>query len=409
MKYDFDKIIDRKGTNSMNVEGFKGYIFKAYPTIEFPYADDEFVRMWVADMEFATAPEVIDAVKERADHGIFGYTSLYDDRYYRAFSSWCRRLYDWDFPQEQLVFTLGVVAALYELIGDLVPEGKKVLTFTPAYSYFLHAAEHNNRELICSPLKKDGGGRFVIDWDDFEEKASAPDVSVLVLCSPHNPTGRVWTLEELERIGDIIRRNGLWVISDEIHCDILRSGKRHIPLGKVMPDYRKLVTCMSASKAFNLAGMMMSNIIIRDESLRALVHSHETCDMNPLSIAAVQAAYERGYDWLLELRSYLDANFDYMYKFLKERIPSAVPTKTEATYLAWIDVSRVLPSVGDLPLFFAQKAGVLLEGGDSLFVGNAEGYIRLNLAMPKIMLAKGLERIAAAVDEYQKNPTAIGR
>ena len=387
----------------MNVEGFKGYIFGAYPGIEFPYTDDEFIRMWVADMEFATAPEIVEAIKARADRRIFGYTNLYDDRYYRAFSSWCQRLYDWNFPQEQLVFTLGVVAALYELVGDLTNEGKKVLTFTPAYSYFLHAAEHNNRELVCSPLKKDSEGRFVIDWDDLEQKASDPDVAVMILCNPHNPTGRIWTEQELTQLSCVIRKNGLWVISDEIHCDVLRSNKRHIPLGKIMPDYQKLVTCMSASKAFNLAGMMMSNIIIRDEALRNLVHSHETCDMNPLSIAAVQAAYEKGYDWLLELRTYLDANFDYTYKFFAERIPTAVPTKAEATYLAWIDMRNTLPGVEDLPLFFAQKAGVLLEGGDNLFVGNAEGYIRLNLAMPRSMLAEGLKRIASAVEDYREH------
>lgn len=402
MKYDFDQIVDRKGTNSMNVEGFKSYIFGAYPGIEFPYADDEFIRMWVADMEFSTAPEVIEAIKERANRKIFGYTNLYDDRYYRAFSAWCQRLYDWTFPQEQLVFTLGVVAALYELVGDLVPQGKKVLTLTPAYSYFLHAAEHNRRELVCSSLKKDAQGRFVIDWEDLEQKAADPDVAVLIFCNPHNPTGRIWTQEELERLGEVIRKNDLWVISDEIHCDVLRSGRRHIPLGKVMPDYQKLVTCMSASKAFNLAGMMMSNIIIRDGALRDLVHSHETCDMNPLSIAAVQAAYEKGYDWLMELRAYLDANFEYMERFFAQRIPGAVLTKTEATYLAWIDVSRVLSDVDDLPLFFAQKAGVLLEGGDSLFVGNAKGYIRLNLAMPRSLLEQGLERIAAAIEGHQR-------
>lgn len=402
MKYNFDEIVDRKGTNSMNVEGFKGYIFGEYPGIEFPYQDDEFIRMWVADMEFSTAPEVIEAIKARADRKIFGYTNLYDDRYYRAFSAWCRRLYDWDFPQEQLVFTLGVVAALYELVGDLVPEGKKVLTLTPAYSYFLHAAEHNHRELVCSPLTKDGSGRFVMDWEDLEHKAADPDVRVLIFCNPHNPTGRIWTWEELERLGEVIRKNDLWVISDEIHCDVLRSDKKHTPLGKVMPDYQKLITCMSASKAFNLAGMMMSNIIVRDEALRALMHAHETCDMNPLSIAAVQAAYEKGYDWLMELRAYLDANFDYMERFFAQRIPKAVPTKSEATYLAWVDVSKVLPGAEDLPLFFAQKAGVLLEGGDSLFVGNAKGYIRLNLAMPRSLLAKGLERIANAIEAYQK-------
>jgi len=401
MKYDFDQIIDRKNTNAMNVEGFRSYIFGEYPGIEFPYADDEFIRMWVADMEFSTAPEVIQAIKDRADRKIFGYTSLYDDRYYRAFSSWCRRLYDWDFPEEELVFTLGVVAALYELVGDLVPEGKKVLTLTPAYGYFLHAAEHNQRDLVRSPLKQEADGRFVIDWEDLEAKAADPDVKVFIFCNPHNPTGRVWTPAELERLAEIIRKNDLWVISDEIHCDVIRTGLKHTPLGKIMPDYTKLITCMSASKAFNLAGMMMSNIIIRDKELRDLVHAHETCDMNPLSIAAVQAAYEKGYDWLTALKAYLDENFETTYAFFRERLPGAVPVKAEATYLAWVNVGALLPDVEDLPLFFAKNAGVLLEGGDQLFVGNAKGFIRLNLAMPRATLVKGLERIAAAIEAHK--------
>ncbi|MDD2955053.1 MAG: PatB family C-S lyase [Oscillospiraceae bacterium] len=402
MTYHFDETIDRRNTGAMNTDGFRGYIFHAGPEMQFPYADEDFVRMWVADMEFATAPEIRQAIKDRVERQIFGYTMVFGDEYHRAFSSWCRSRYGWEFPQEELTFSPGIIPALYELVGDLTAPDEKVLVNTPAYGFFQHAAEFNHRELVCSPLKK-VGGVFEVDYEDMERKASDPKVKLMIWCNPHNPTGRMWTAEETRRVGDIARRHGLWILSDEIHCDLIRQGKRHIPTAKVLPDYQKLVTCMSASKAFNMAGLMFSNVIVRDPALRETIKEHDKLlgFVNPLSLAAMQAAYERGGEWLDQLKTYLDGNFQFVKDFLRREMPQAAFQIPEATYLAWVDLSRCLPGLADLPAFFANEAGVLLEGGDGLFVGNAEGFVRLNLAMPRAVIQKGLERMAAAVSRYQ--------
>ena len=400
MTYNFDEIIDRRNTNSENVDGWRPYIFHCGPERVFPYKDEEFIRMWVADMEFAVAPEIRQAIIDRVNRQILGYSIVSDNGYYEALRTWCESRYGWSFPKEQLTFSPGVIPALYQIVEDLVkPVGGKVLTMTPAYGFFLHACEYNDVELVTSPLKE-LNGRFEMDWVDFEKKASDPAVKVLMLCNPHNPTGRIWTEDELHRMAEIIEKYQLWVVSDEIHCDLIRTGLRHIPMGKIMPDYERLITCMSASKTFNLAGLLHSNIIIRSDEERARFQARDKNigAVNPLSIAAHKAAYEHGGAWLEQLKAYVDDNLKLVDSFLKENIPGAKFMIPEATYFAWVNLGDVLPQVADLPDFFANKAGVLLEGGDGLFVGNAKGYIRLNLAMPRSTVQTGLERIAAAID-----------
>lgn len=398
MKYNFDEIIDRTNTNSENVDGWRPYIFKCGPEKVFPYADDEFIRMWVADMEFAVAPEIRQAIIDRVNRQILGYTIVSDQGYYDALLKWCGDRYGWSFKQEELVFSPGVIPALYQLVEDLVAKDEKVLTMTPAYGFFLHACEYNGVELVKSPLKKTDG-RFEIDFEDFAKKAADPKVRLLMLCNPHNPSGRIWTEEELKKVAEIAAKNDLWIVSDEIHCDLIRTGLKHIPMGKIMPDYDKLITTISASKTFNLAGMLFSNIIIRDEEERNRFQDRDKNigAANPLSIAAHKAAYEHGGLWLEELKKYVDESFKMVDEFLKENIPAAEFTVPEATYFAWVDMSKVLPDVEDLPLFFANNSGVLLEGGDGLFVDNAKGYIRLNLAMPRDIIKEGLRRMAEAI------------
>ena len=397
--YQFDEIIDRRNTNALNTDGFRGYIFHAGPEKVFPYKDEEFVRMWVADMEFAAAPEILEALRARIDRRIFGYTGVYDDGYYRSFRQWCLNHYGWEPDQEELCFSPGIIPALYQLTESLCGPKEKVLINTPAYGYFLHAAEYAHREAILSPLTKDGSGRFVLDYEDFEAKCADPKCKLVFWCNPHNPTGRMWTEEELSRAGEIMRKYNLWVISDEIHCDLIRQGRRHIPLDMVMPGYSKLITCMSPSKTFNIAGLAFSNILIRDPATRAQFRDRDKLFgmVNPLSLTAAKAAYDRGWPWLEALRSYLDDNFTFVKDFLADELPEAVMNIPEATYLAWVDLSRCLPDVEDLPAFFANEAGVLLEGGDSLFVGNARGYVRLNLAMPRSIIRTGLERMRGAI------------
>ncbi len=394
--YDFDEIIDRRHTNAMNTDGFRSYIFHADESMTFPYRDEEFIRMWVADMEFATPDVVIDGMRERLDKRIFGYTKVFGRSYYDAFHGWCERRYGWSFPREELVTSNGIIPALYELVEHICRPDEKVLFLTPSYAYFKYAAEFNKRDYVCSDLRYEGG-RYSVDFEDLEAKAAQKNHTLLILCNPHNPSGRGWTGEELERLAEIIEKNDLWVISDEIHCDLLRRDQKHIPLGKVMPDYKRLITCMAPSKTFNLAGMMISNIIIRDEGLRAVwLDRHYNFD-NPLSIAAAQAAYEKGEPWLEELRIYLDENFRLTGEYLRENLPKAKYLPSEATYLAWVDLKEYFEPDENLPLFFAYEAGVLLEGGN-MFVQNSDGFIRLNLACPKATLKEGLRRICQAVN-----------
>ena len=274
----------------------------------------------------------------------------------------------------------------------------------PAYGYLQHAGEFNCVEYVCSDLKIDKNGYFTIDFDDFAKKAADPLVKLVLWCNPHNPSGRMWTEEELKRVAEIVEKHNLWLISDEIHCDIIRNGRKHIPMGKVMPDYGKLITCMSASKTFNMAGLMFSDIIIRDTQLRKIFCKRDKIVgfVNPLSVVAHQAAYEKCDEWLAEFKTYLDENFMFVKEYLAEHLPAAVFSVPEATYLAWVNLKGCLPDVADLPGFFANNAGVLLEGGNDLFVGNAEGYVRLNLAMPRSIIKTGLERMTEAIEKHNK-------
>lgn len=394
MRYDFDEVIDRKGTNSMNVEGFRQYIFHD-ETIEFPWKDEEFTRMWVADMEFATPDVITDAIRKRLDRKIFGYTKIFDPEYYNSFAGWTQKHYGWNFEKEKLVTSPGIIPALFELVGYICKRSEKILIVTPSYAYFKHAADFNRRKLVCSNLRNDNG-YYTMDFEDLRKKAADGKTVLCIFCSPHNPTGRVWTEEELKTFGQICVENNLWIISDEIHCDLLRSGKKHIPLAKLFPNYGRLVICMAPSKTFNLAGLMLSNIVIADEGLMKTWKARHYDFENPLSIAAAQAAYTNGGEWLEQLKIYLDDNFAYTQAYLEKHLPKANFRISEATYLAWVGVGAYLKEQRNvfLPRLFAEKAGVLLEGGN-MFVSNSEGYIRLNLACPRTMLKTGLERICA--------------
>ena len=400
--FDFDEIIDRQHTSALSTDGFRGYIFHAGPEKVFPYKDDEFVRMWVADMDFGVAPEILDEMRKRIDRRIFGYTGVYDHDYYNSFVKWCKDHYDWDFPEEELCFSPGIIPALYQFTETLCTPDEKVLINTPAYGYFLHAAEYAHVEPLYSPLKKQADGTFELDYENFEAQCAAPQCKLIFWCNPQNPSGRMWTEEELARIAQIVEKYNLWIISDEIHCDLIRCGKKHIPMAKVMKDYPKLITCMAPSKTFNLAGLAFSNIIIRDPVLRARFKDRDKLFgmVNPMSLTAAKAAYDKGGPWHEALKQYLDTNFAFVKEFLAENLPEAVMYIPEATYLAWVDMSKCLPDVEDLPAFFANNAGVLLEGGNALFVSNAAGYIRLNLAMPRSVVRTGLERMRDAIHSH---------
>ncbi len=396
--YNFDEIIDRKHTNALNTDGFRAYIFgDTDGTMVFPYQDDEFIRMWVADMEFTTPEVILDGIRRRLDKKILGYTRVYDDGYFRAFAHWCQARYDWTFDKKELVMSNGIIPALFELVEYITKPDEKVLFLTPSYAYFQYAANHSQRQAVHCDLINDDGV-YHIDFDKLDKLASDDKTTLLIFCNPHNPTGRVWTADELNKVAKIIQKHQLWVISDEIHCDLLRVGLTHLPLGKIMPDYDRLITAMAPSKTFNMAGMMISNILIRNDELRQVWLSRHYNFDNPLSIAAAQSAYEEGAEWLSALQSYLDENFRVVGEYLAKHLPLANYRISQATYLGWIDLSAYFDPQEDLSHFFAHKAGVLLEGGN-MFVRNSDGFIRLNLACPRSTVLEGMKRICQAVND----------
>ncbi|MFT7475244.1 MAG: cystathionine beta-lyase [Verrucomicrobiales bacterium] len=395
MTYDFDRLIDRKNTNAAAMEGFRGYLFENEP-LEFPCGDDEVVCLWVADMAFASAPAAIDAMKERLEHPIFGYTAVFDDGLFNAFRDWCEHFYGWAPEQEHFLTSPGVVPALFDLVDLTVGPDEKVLTLTPAYGHFKRAPEHHGRELVTCGLIEAEDGSYTIDFELFESKVADPALRIFFLCHPHNPTGRVWTDAELRQMTELCLANDVMVVSDEIHCDLLRNGAGHTPLAKLFPDSDQIITCMSASKTFNLAGLGLASLVIPNDELRATWIERKSPLVNPISIAAVTGVLRGGHGWLEALQTYLDANLAYLHNRLSAELPEAVFRIPDATYLAWIDLSRHFAEDVDLMRFFAERAGVILEGAN-MFISDGAGHVRLNVACPRAVLDNALSRIVLAV------------
>lgn len=397
MTYNFDEIIDRRSTNAMNVEGYKGYLFGDVDTSDLE-EHDELIRMWVADMDFATPEVVLDAIRERLDKKILGYTNIFGTDYYEAFVSWTERRFGYTFPQDHLVFSHGIVAGLIELVSYICDNDDKALILTPSYGPFKMACDKNNIKTVYSPMINHNG-YYEIDFEDVRQKVETENIKVCIFANPHNPTGRVWSEDELKQLGQIMVDNDVWIISDEIHCDIKRDGQTHVPFAKAVPDYDKIVTAMSQSKAFNIAGLMFSNIIIPNRRLLKTWKLHHFSSENPLSIVATQAAYEKGEDWLAAMNDYLDDNFKYLAQFLEQELPHAEFKIPEATYLAWVDLSYYIKAKHiDEPIakYFIKHAGVIIEGQEQ-FVHNAEGHIRINIAVPREIMIKGLQKIKDAL------------
>lgn len=395
--YNFDEIIDRLSTNAMNVEGYKGYLFGDADTSDLE-EHDELIRMWVADMDFATPEVVLDAIRERLDKKILGYTNIFGTDYYEAFVSWTERRFGYTFPQDHLVFSHGIVAGLIELVSYICDNDDKALILTPSYSPFKMACDKNNIKTVYSPMINHNG-YYEIDFEDVRQKVETENIKLCIFANPHNPTGRVWSEDELKQLGQIMVDNDVWIISDEIHCDIKRDGQTHVPFAKAVPDYDKIVTAMSQSKAFNIAGLMFSNIIIPNRRLLKTWKLHHFSSENPLSIVATQAAYEKGEDWLAAMNDYLDDNFKYLAQFLEQELPHAEFKIPEATYLAWVDLSYYIKAKHiDEPIakYFIKHAGVIIEGQEQ-FVHNAEGHIRINIAVPREIMIKGLQKIKDAL------------
>jgi cystathionine beta-lyase len=395
VEYDFDRFIDRGGMNAIATDGFREYLFDGVGDVVLACADSDAIAMWVADMAFASPPAAIEAMTERLAHPIFGYTVLVDDDLFGAFTGWCERYYGWVPEREHFLTSPGIVPALYDLVDFIVEPDEKVLTLSPAYGPFELAATRHGRQLVTCGLLESDDGRYTVDFADLETRLADPELRLFILCHPHNPTGRVWADDELREMAALCFAHDVIVVSDEIHCDLLRSGLTHTPLAKLFPESDQIITCMSSSKTFNLAGLGIANVIIPNDGIRGIWVDRNFPIVNPISAAAAAGVFRDGDEWLVQLRGYLDANFELVRDTLSDQLPDSVFRIPDATYLAWINLRKYFSSDVDLTRYFAEQAGVLVEGGDK-FVADADGYIRINLACPRSVVEEALARIVAA-------------
>jgi len=380
MKYNFDEIVVRRGSNSYKWDATE---------------EEDVLPLWVADMDFKAAPAIRKALAERVEHGVFGYTKV-PDAYYDAIIQWFSRRHGWQMEREWMQYTIGVVPAISCIIKAISMPGDKVLVSTPVYNCFFSSIKNNGCEIVESPLRRKDDLSYEIDFEDFERKCADDKVVAYLLCNPHNPCGRVWTREELARIGEICRKHGVWVISDEIHNEIVMPGHCYTPFASVNDDSRRCsVTCVSPSKSFNLAGLQIANIICSDAALSRridrAININEVCDVNPFGVVATIAAYNESEDWIDELNSYVWKN----YETLKQMLTLPI-TPLEGTYLAWVDCSSICEKLSmnseELEEYLMEKAKVYLNAGT--MYGNAgEGFMRINLACPNAVLTEALKRL----------------
>ncbi len=389
-RYDFDKVFERHGTNSLK------YDFAA----ERGYPKD-ILPLWVADMDYKTSPAILKALHEAVDHGIFGYSRSKSD-YYEAAAGWFSRRLDWTPENKWLVQTPGVVFALSMAIRAYTQEGDGVIIQPPVYYPFYSVVRDNKRTLIENELLYING-HYEIDFDDFEEKIKRNNVKLFILCSPHNPVGRVWTAEELEKIGRICARYNVIIVSDEIHCDFVFPNHRHTVFTKAFPEAEnRSVICTAPSKSFNLAGLQISNIWIADRELRHKFKKEvANCgytEFSALGIVAAKAAYESGEDWFDECWKYIRGNFDFLKKFLREHIPQIKLIEPEGTYFAWLDCSGLGLTKAQLNELVVDKAGLWLDAGH-IFGKNSEQFQRVVLACPRATLQRALIQLEKAVND----------
>jgi cystathionine beta-lyase len=382
LKFDFDRIIPREGTGAVKLEWRKQL-----------FGREEVIPMWVADMDFAVPPCVSDAIRQRAEHPIFGYTAL-TDSYYEAIIGWQRRRMGWEIQKDWLFFTPGVVTALNLLVETFTRPGDGVIVQPPVYFPFFWAVERNGRKLLLNRLSE-VNGVYGIDWEDLEANIRS-GAKMLILCSPHNPVSRAWTREELERIGQLCLENGVLILSDEIHGDLVLPGHTHIPMATLSEEIaRNTITCIAPSKTFNLAGMFTSSIIIPDENLRKKYKVNEErihLSPNIFGIVASEAAYAHGGEWLDELLLYLGSNAEFVRNAFEKQMPRVKMSPLEATYLMWLDFRELNLTDEELEKALVNKAGVGLSPG-RIFGPGGEGFQRLNIACPRSVLEKVTENI----------------
>ncbi len=387
MKFDFDRPNERRNTNSL----------------KWGVAEHE-LPMWVADMDFQTAPVVIEALEQRVQTGIFGY-SVVPDSWKEAILSWWSKRHHFSIEKEWIIFCTGVVPAITCAIKRFTNVGDNVLVQTPVYNIFFNSIENHGRHVMESKLKYDGE-QYRIDFEDLEEKLSHPLTTMMILCNPHNPIGKIWSKEDLKKIGELCVKHHVVVLSDEIHCDLTEPGYEYIPFALVSDVCkRNSITCISASKTFNLAGLQSAAVVIPDEALRQKMerglNSDEIAEPNVFAVDAVIAAFTKGEDWLDELRIYLSENKKLVAEYLVKENLKIKLVSSDATYLLWIDCQKVLGDATELCRFIRKETGLYLTPGFQ-YRGNGNQFIRMNIACPKKQLEAALLLLKKGVEAYEK-------
>lgn len=387
MKYDFDRVIDRSANRSSK-----------YDERIKKFGTDDVIPLWVADMDFRTAQPIIDAVKKKAEEGIWGYTSR-PDSYFEAICNWQKRRNGWEIDRSLVSWALGVVPSMAAIIRVFSQPGDKVMIQTPVYSEFYDITEALDREVVENQLVE-SNGTWNVDFEDFEEKVK--EVKIFLLCSPHNPLGIVWTKEQLQKMAEICIANDVLMVSDEIHSDLIFHGKKHIPTATVSEEISgKIISCISGTKTFNLAGLQASTTVFPNAEMKAQYDAFWTSmDVhrnNAFSSVAMEAAFNEGEEWLEQLLEYIDGNFRYIKTYCEENIPKIKPNVPDATYLMWLDCRELGMDNEALRRFMIEEAGLGLNEGYT-FGRSLTGYMRLNAACPRSILKTAMKQLKEAVE-----------
>ena len=401
MKYDFDREINRKDTQSAKWGVIQDPDTPSrWLTTDAYFGDDRMLPMWVADMDFPAPQPVVDALVRRAQHGIYGYTIRTAD-YDAAVVEWMKRRHGWDIEPDWILTTPGVVPAINLLVSTFARPGENVLVQQPVYYPFFYAIENNQARIVSSSLRFDGD-RYTMDLSDFEKKAADPATTLFILCSPHNPVGRVWTREELTRVGEICLRHNVLVVADEIHGDLTYSGVTFTPFAGICSEFAEnAVVCTAPSKTFNLAGLHTSNIIISNPTLRRRFQKTlNRCGMGkwatPFGMVACETAYREGEAWLEQVMAYIEGNLDFLEAYIHAHIPGIRTIRPEGTYLVWLDCRGLGLDNPALKRLMMEKARIFPDEG-FIFGSEGDGFERINIACPRSILEEALERIRRAV------------
>jgi cystathionine beta-lyase len=402
MKYSFDEEFDRKGTHSVKWEfAQEGEDLLDFQHNDRCFGEERVLPMWVADMDFRSPEPVVEAIKARAEHGIFGYCAPTSD-FYQSVVSWMERRNGWKIDPDWILLTPGVVPALNMMVRTFTRPGEKVLIQPPVYYPFYDAIENNDAQLVTNPLVLEDGG-YRMDLADLEAKCSDPQVKMAILCSPHNPVGRVWTEEELHNFGQICIENDILVVADEIHGDLIFKEHIFTPFAKISETFaQNSIICTAPSKTFNLAGLLTSSIIIPNGELRGRFEgtllANGLFGMNTFGAVALQAAYEYGEEWLKQMLEYVEGNFAYLNSYVMENIPQVKVIQPEGTYLVWLDFRKLNLEKMELKQLMYEQAKVYLDEG-FIFGPEGEGFERINIACPRSILVEALDRIRQVVND----------